>query len=1113
MALQSIRDWLAGLGLERYAEAFESNDVDVVLLPELSEADLQQLGVSLGHRKRMLAALRTAFSGATPLNGAADASTASVESVTAEGERRQVTVLFCDLVGSTALSHRLDPEIYRDVLARYHERCIACVQRFEGFVAQIQGDGVVAYFGYPLAHEGEAERAIRAALAIMQALDVLDVGLGEPLRVRIGIASGLVVVSHVLAPDKSAVGETPNLAYRLQSLARPGEIVTSEGTRALAGGVFDYAEQGQHMLKGIAEAVQVWQVMGTSGAASRFEAATGGRVAPIVGRDPEIALLLNRWELSRSGEGQVILLQGEPGIGKSRMLRAFREQLGDRIETALQYQCSPYYVNSAFYPIIDHLERALRFSREDSIERKLDKLERRVVGELRRTRTDCQLIARAMALPAEARYGVLDMSPQRQKEETTALLVDIVAQIAGEQASVVLFEDIHWADPSTIEVLNALIDRTEKLPLLVLLSFRPEFEPPWLSRSHVTFVGLTRLSRAQGASIVLRVAGNKPLPADLVEQIVDKTDGVPLFLEELTKTVLESDLLADTGGRYEYADAGDALAIPATLRDSLMARLDRLIPVKEIAQIGACLGREFSYELVRAVSPMDEAQLNEALDRFTASELVFRRGTPPEAVYIFKHALVQDAAYDSLLKSKRQSLHAQIASAIREHFPSKAETEPELLAHHYTEAGLLDEAIVYWHRAGDLAQHRFALPEAVNNYRRASRLLELVETTQAHMERQIDIAVKWADLIVPSQEVISALETAAGYAERLGDLSRLSRVAGFLGQILFYLGKFDPAAKHLRRVIEMSDRLEEKDRVGSAYRCLGQLYLFAYSRCSEGLECIEQAMTTFANGAIVNHFEQSCCQALLGLEFGYLGHFGQSTAAFDRAINLARDGNEHSIACWDLMWRSSIHCLRGEWRAAAASADEGVVLARRIENVWALHWCKLLACYARFATEPVTTLIEEAEDAFNGLAKAASICISTPCCHMADILYAANELDKAELYADRALGELSFGTYFSAELRAYRVKSMIESRRYNANLQTALGFVEKATSIARQQQRIPDLAICQLRHAELLLQQGSLSDARSVLLDAMTLFTELKMAWWLGEAAKVRKRIVSVATS
>jgi class 3 adenylate cyclase/tetratricopeptide (TPR) repeat protein len=1096
--LQSIRQWLAGLGLEQYAAAFERDDVDINVLPELSEADLQQLGVSLGHRKRILAALRDA-------NGALDRRTLErspappVESLTAEGERRQVSVLFCDLVGSTALSNRLDPEDYRRVLARYHETGIGCVQRFEGFVAQIQGDGIVAYFGYPLAHEGEAERAIRAALAIVQALSALDVGLGAPLAVRIGVASGLVVVSHVLAPDKSAVGETPNLAQRLQTLAQPGEVMVSERTRALARGAFDYAERGLHTLKGIAEPTRVWQVLGPSGAASRFEAATADALTPMVGREQEIALLVDRWERARAGEGQVVLLQGEPGIGKSRMLRAFRERLGDRIELALQYQCSPYYVNSAFYPIIDHLERALRFERDDSAEARLDKIERRVTGELGRTATECQLLACVMTLPAETRYRPLEMTPQRRKEETVALLVDIVAQIACQQAAVVLFEDVHWADPSTIEVLTALVARAERLPLLVLITYRPEFQPPWIAHSHVTPIGLTRLSRAQGANIALRVAGGKPLPSDLTVQIVDKTDGVPLFIEELTRAVLESGIVVDTGERYDCRGESGKLTIPATLRDSLMARLDRLLPAKEVAQIGACLGREFDHELLRAVSPMSEAQLDVALGELTASELVFRRGIPPRASYLFKHALVQDAAYDSLLKSKRQALHAQIAEAIRERFPAKARSEPELLAHHYTEAGITDQAILYWQRAGELAQQRFALQEAVGSYRRAVQLLGTAPATQPNMLRHIDIAVNWADLIVPSQEVVAALETAERYAEELADTPRLATVTSYLGQLLFYLGRTEPAATRLRRVIGMPDGVASKDRIGSAYRCLGQLNLFAYSRCADALRYIERAVPIVQ--AAGNRFEESCCYGLLGLEYGFLGRYQQSFAAFDHALGVARAAREHSIECWNLKWRSHIHCLKGEWDEAAAITAQGIALAEKIGNVWARDWCTVVRCYASYRTSEDPALVQQARSALQGLA--GTICVSNACCYLADLLLFSGDLEGATVTADRALAELDYGSYFSSELRAYLIKGVAASLQPSDHTGSAAHYLEMAANLALSQQRAPHLAICRVRQAQLEAQQGAHAGAISYLGQAEDAFVALDMPWWLNEARKL----------
>jgi len=722
--MQAIRQWLERLGLAHYAEIFEGNDVDLDILPSLTEEDLHRLGVSLGDRKRILRALQDPDPRHTYNGHLAPSFVPGIESLTVQGERRQVTVLFCDLVGSTALSATRDPEEYRSILERYHDTCIASVRRFEGFVAQIQGDGVLAYFGYPLAHENEADRAVRAGLSIVGALATQESGLDQPLQVRIGIASGLVVVSHILAPDKRAVGETPNLAARLQTIALPNEVLVGDSTRLLAGGGFEYEDRGVHALKGIALPIQTWGVLRESSAASRFEAATRGSITPMVGRAQEIGLLLNRWERSRSADGQVVLLQGEAGIGKSRMLQAFRERLGGKVEAALQYQCSPYFTNSAFYPIADHLGRALKFERDDDADQKLDKLERYLLGSMARGLTDCGLLARALAIACDERYGRVEITPQRQKDETIALMVELIAEVAERHATVVLFEDLHWADPTTLEVLAALVDRTEQLPLLVLTTCRPEYESSWKARSHVTLVPLSRLSRTQGASIVLRVAGSKPLPSDLVSLIVDKTDGVPLFLEELTKTVLESAMVVDLGDRYDYTGELNRMGVPATLRDSLMTRLDRLIPVKEIAQIGACLGREFSYELVRAISPMDEVQLGEALEKLADAELVSRRGTPPEAVYTFKHALVQDAAYDSLLKSRRQSLHAEIARILEIRFPSIRDTRPELIAHHYTAAAMAEQAVGYWKRAGELAHTRIALHEAI-----------------AHLEHGLEVAL------------------------------------------------------------------------------------------------------------------------------------------------------------------------------------------------------------------------------------------------------------------------------------------------------------------------------------------------------------------------------------
>ena len=658
--MQSLVDWLQQLGLERYAPVFAENEVDLEALRLLAEQDLQQLGLPLGPRKKLLKAIAGLNGAETPAlepaGRSSEVNLSAAPSSSTTGERRQLTVLFCDMVGFTELANRLDPEVLREVIRSYEDACAVCLTRYEGYVFQRLGDGIVAFFGYPLAHEGEAERAIRAAMQIVESLSRLDVVDAGHLAVRIGIATGLVVVSSA---DKSAVGETMNLASRLQAIAEPGCIVVSERVRWLAGGAFEYEDLGEQTLKGIAKPTHAFRILGVSQAASRFEAATHDALTPLVGREQEIGLLTERWRRARGGDGQAALLSGEPGIGKSRILSALRERLEAEVKTTLRFECSPYYVNSAFYPFIDHLERALKFGRDEPAGSKLDKLEALIVTRYGRPIEDVRFIASILSIDCEERYGPLAMTPQRQKEETIRALVDLTEAAARREPTLMIFEDAHWADPTTLEVLDLLVDRVKPVPLLVIITHRPEFQPKWLAHGHVSALNLSKLTRVQSNAMVSRLAGGKALPAELLDQILAKTDGVPLFVEELTKSILESGDLKETGDRYEYVRSGTNIPIPATLRDSLMARLDRFMPVKQIAQIGAAIGREFSYELIAAVAPIPTAALDDGLGKLVDSGLAFRRGILREAVYTFKHALVQDTAYDSLLKSRRQGAARQ----------------------------------------------------------------------------------------------------------------------------------------------------------------------------------------------------------------------------------------------------------------------------------------------------------------------------------------------------------------------------------------------------------------------------------------------------------------------
>jgi class 3 adenylate cyclase/tetratricopeptide (TPR) repeat protein len=732
--MEPIVHWLEGLGLGRYGEAFVQAEIDATVLPDLSEADLERLGVVLGHRKKLLRAIAS-------LRDASEPSVAVRLRARPDAERRQVSVMFCDMVGSTELATRLDPEDLGELIGRYHVAVADAVRRFDGYIAKYMGDGALVYFGFPGAHEDDTERAARAGLAVTEA--VRGIEATEPLQVRIGIATGLVVVGDLIgegeAQERGVIGETPNLAARLQALAEPGMIVIAATTRQLLGNRFKLRELGRHKLKGFAEPIEAWAVEGVSVAESRFESAHSARLTGFVGREHELGLLLERWGLAQDGEGQVVLLSGEPGIGKSRIMSELRRRLERGGARSLRLHCSPYYVNSAFYPIIDNFERAFQFDREETAEERLDKLEALIVDQYGRPREEVRFIATMLSIACEARYGATQMTPQKFKDETLRALVQIVEAIAHRQSTIMLFEDVHWADPTTLETLDLQIQRLPDVPLLIVLTHRPEFANRWAHHGHVATLSLTKLPRAQAAAMVSRIVSGKTLPDDLVEQIIAKTDGVPLFVEELTKSILESGALRDAGGCWEYAGAAGALAIPLTLRDSLMARLDRFDPVREVAQIGAAIGREFSYELLAAVSPHARPELDQALSQLVETGLAFRRGTLPEAVYTFKHALVQDAAYDSMLKRRRQQLHASIARVIEARSPHLRETEPELLAHHYTEAKQPESAIPLWQKAGNLALRRMALAEATAHLNKGLELVAAQPPSEERDGQEVDL--------------------------------------------------------------------------------------------------------------------------------------------------------------------------------------------------------------------------------------------------------------------------------------------------------------------------------------------------------------------------------------
>ena len=912
----SIRQWLEALGLSHYADVFEANDIDVSLLPDLNDQVLKDIGMaSAGHRLRLLAAIKahakvekSATDQATP----ATASTATLSGPPAgatAGERRQLTVMFCDLVGSTALSEKLDPEELRSLLHDYRTVCGEVISRYEGFVARYVGDGILTYFGWPKAHEEDAERALRAALEIVQA--VKRASTTEALSVRIGIATGPVVVGEqagVGEQSKLAIGSTPNLASRLQGLASADQIVIASSTRRLVGNAFELADFGEHELKGFAEPMHVWRVMTVSAAASRFDAATQGFVTPMVGREQELGLLIDRWQQSQEGEGQVVLLSGEPGIGKSRVMSTLRERLETQGVATLRFQCSPYHVNSAFYPSIDNFERALKFSRDATADSKLDKLEKLMVKQYGRPGSDVRFIASLLAIPYDECHGALTMTPQKFKEETLRALAEFTESVARKQPTVMLFEDAHWADPTSLELMDALVDRVRNVPLLIVVTHRPEFQSRWSQHGHVTALKLSKLTRAQSGAIVDKLTNSKELPAGLLDQILNKTDGVPLYVEEMTKSILESGELEVVGDHYDYIGTSRKVAIPATLRDSLMARLDRLPAVKEIAQVGAAIGREFGYELLAAVTPHDKTNLDAALSQLVESGLAFRRGTPPEASYVFKHALVQDAAYDSLLKTRRQTLHTKIAQALVQLFPRAVAAQPETVAQHYTAAELLQEAIPYWLRAGEQAHKSMALQESIAHSEHGIGLLERIgsgiERDRFELDLRTALAMAWMALrgwTYPAVE--SNLVRAWELEQKLGNSAHAVK-------ILFGLWVHGLCSGRERESLRLGNVLLEEAQkrndasmhlVGLNATCLAHFFLGEFAESARNAEAVIAAYDPIRDRHLVdwvNHDPKTAALSYNACAQWMLGYPDSAVKLADEALAWSR-GRGHAF---DVGW-------------------------------------------------------------------------------------------------------------------------------------------------------------------------------------------------------------------
>jgi class 3 adenylate cyclase/predicted ATPase len=862
-----------------------------------------------------------------------------------DAERRQLTVMFCDLVDSTKLSSQLDPEEYRDVVRAYQRVCTEVIQRYDGHIAQLLGDGLLIYFGYPQAHEDDPHRAVRTGLGILAALGDLNQGLqqakGIQLGVRLGIHTGLVVVGEMGGQGRQeqlALGEVPNIASRIEGLAESNTVAISEATYRLAQGYFDCEALGEQTLRGVSEPVAVYRVLQDSGARGRLDVAVTRGLTPLVGRESEVALLLERWEQAKAGQGQVILLTGDAGIGKSRLVQMLKEHIAQEPHTRWECRSSEYYQNTALFPLTDLFQRILRFETQETPDAKLEKFEHALSQYRLPLEESVPLFAPLLSLSLpENHYPPLNFSPQRQRQKTLETITAILLELAEHQPVLFILEDLHWTDPTTLELLNLLIDQTPTASVLVLLTCRPHFQPAWHHRSYITEMTLNHLAHAQVEQIVNRMTDGKTLPTEVLQQIIAKTDGVPLFVEEMTKAILESGYLREVDAHYEVTGAFSTFAIPATLQDSLMARLDRLVTAKAVAQYAAVIGRQFPYTLLQVVSQLDEVMLQHELGRLVEAEIVYQRGLPPQAIYTFKHALIQDAAYASLLKSTRQHYHQRIASVLEAQFPETVDHQPELLAHHYTEAGLTEKAVHYWYHAGQSAVQRSAHMEAIAHLRQGLELLQTLPETQQRLQHEVDLLITLGAALRATQssaapEVQQTYTRAQQLCQHLEDPHQIFPVLRGLWNYYYTRAEYQTARALGEQLLTLAQQSQDSAMLLAAHRALGATWLMLGAGAT--------AHTHFAQGLALYDPQQHRVYAFLyGEDAGvvcaghdawtlwYLGYPDQGLARNDEAVTLAQQSAYPFSLSLALSFAAVVHQFRREVQTAQAYTEASISVA------------------------------------------------------------------------------------------------------------------------------------------------------------------------------------------
>jgi class 3 adenylate cyclase/predicted ATPase len=1017
---------LETLGLGQYAQVFADNDIDLVVVWELTDDDLKGLGMSLGHRKKLLRAIAAA----TPSR------TEPTQGRTGKAERRQLTIMFCDLADSTSLSVRFDPEDLRAITKQYQDCCESLIQKYGGKVARYMGDGLLVYFGYPEASEHDPENAVRAGREIASAIPKLAARGDVQLHVRVGIATGPVVVGDLIgrgaATEQAVVGETPNLAKRLQEVAPPDTVAIAKETRRLVGDLFECVHLGVHSLKGFDAPVPVWSVGRETFVESRFQALRAQfKLSKLVGRDREVEQLLELWQQAVRGKGHAVAISGEAGIGKSRLTLQLRELIEGTPHTLLIYSCAPHYQQSALLPVINHLERAAGFDSGDSAEARLDKLEAMLARRSLEVHAYAPLYASLLGLPIEPRYAPLALSPRMLKEKTFLALEEQLASIAREGPVLLVFEDLHWVDPTTLELLDRTVRRVAGLPILMIITARPSFHASWLYQ-HCTTIHLSRLSHAEAATVVVDVTAGNTLPVETVERILDRADGIPLYLEELTRTMIESGRLRALDDRAEPANGAPELAIPSTLRDSLTARLDRLGSAKEVAEVGAVIGRQFSYELLAAVVPQKPEQLREALDRLTDSGLVDCSGAPPHSTYSFRHALIQDAAYGGLLLTERRSLHGRIAEALARDYEA-LNVRPELLAYHHTKAGEAPQAIARWQEAAGQARERGAHVEAIRHIKTALQLTDTLSDDDERVRLQLELRVALG-INLEATGGYAAPEVAQNYARARALCDQLGytteTVPVLLGLFVFHLvsGDFEIARDLAEQCMHFSERANRIDYLIESCAALGHVlpHLGDLERSVPLLQrCVQLSK---------DHPDQRLSKPITAqdpaiLSFGQLGIVSWMLGAPDEALQHIDAASARGTTLLPIdkaiiyPYAAAVHQLRGEPTKALEYASKGVrVATEHGYDYWSLLSLSHLGIAQAFCGQPSEGAAAAARGIAGLRAAGANANLSYFSCASAEVALLANDLPTAQRLIDEAfeMAERTHEHFFLALLHCVR---------------------------------------------------------------------------------------------